>query len=383
MTATVTATSTASANLLFLALAPGTLDVIGCVENWRGLRVLWEERQSLPEATAAAARITEIAQRHALHPEARAVLLVPPGIGGILTRPGDCRAFRDPVWRQRQLELALPYAAADLLFDAHHIGNEVRFFWLPKDWVVAQKNALRKFGLRLEAVCPRELLNESTAESAPSAAPVWQEALPVLWQRGELSIEPDLRPSARWRPFLRAATALLALAAIPLGVLSWKIAATEESIAAQAREKRQMAQKLKRYEELDRVLREEGAAVAAVGKLDAAPTFLTLLARFTQALPKEAWIGQMVFDGQSIVVSGKGISDADLMNRLQDAPFEAILMRQEPVADSDDFRLRIIGKPPAPPANTTSPISSTHGSVTHGTSWSARKGVHVEEGRSS
>jgi hypothetical protein len=391
-------------NLVFIAPAPGWLDVVACLAAGRELRIVWQERRPLSEQASFLPRLGEILKLHALRPDTPAVLLAPPGAGGLLEVAAPANACRDAAWCRRQLELAVPFPIGEIRYAAHCAGDRARFFWLPAAWLAAQKSQLGKFGIKLAEVCPRaqlfeggrlspaasgvlverlpqgELLYAFAAGSIRQAAvlpqgiddearraclagihestgaapqemeatlPSWDESLPALWRVPGLAIAAERGAAALWSPFLRLAILLALAATVLAGALSWGIAAKEEGLRAAVREKKKLAPQGARFQELDRSLREEEAVVAAVGKLNEAATPMPLLARLTEALPKTAWVQRMVFDGKSIVVSGKGVDDAELIRLLQEAGLEVEQMRQEPVTEGGGFRLRIMEKPKA------------------------------------
>lgn len=390
-----------SPNLIFIAPSPGWLDVVACAESRRGLQIAWQARQPLGDEAAFFPRLADILKQHAVHPHTRAVMIAPPGVGGLLVNPAIENACRNPAWCRRQLELALPYPLAEIRYGMRCIGAQIQFFWVPQAWLDSQKSVLQKFGLKLEEVLPRALLFEAGASAAATevvlserfqsgellyclrgghvhqavalppeldgpartaylngmaaghaapiaeaaaALPAWAERLPELWRDAELAIALDTTTASLWRPFFRLALAVAAVTMALAGFLAWETTRQEETLAAALRESKSLAQSVKRFQELERSLREEGAVVAAVGQMNRSPTPLPLLAQFTKILPKEAWVQHLVFDGKSMVVSGKGIGDDALSKLLQGANLEAIQMRQEPAAETNDFRLRVLGK---------------------------------------
>lgn len=358
----------------------------------------------MQELASFPSRLGEILKLHALRPDTPAVLLVAPGTGGLLSLAASAGAWRDAAWCRRQLELAVPFPEAEIRHAASGDGDQARFFWVPAAWLAAQQAQLGKFGLKLAEVCPRarlfeggrlspaasgvlterlprgELLYAYSAGHVRQAAalppgtddearraclaglhdaggaapreteatlPPWDESLPALWREPGLSIAADGGTAALWSPFFRLAMLLAVVVTVLAGVLSWGIAVKEEALRAALRERKQLAPQGLRFQELDRALRAEQAAVEAVRGLDAAGTPLPLLARLTQVLPKTAWVRQLTFDGKSIVAAGKGIGDDELIRLLREAGLAAEQMRQEPVTESEGFRLRIMEKPRA------------------------------------
>jgi hypothetical protein len=394
-------------NLVFIAPAPGWLDVVACLASGRELRIVWQERRPLPEQASFLPRLGEILKAHALRPDTPAVLLVPPGVGGLLAVAAPANAWRDAAWCRRQLELAVPFPFGEIRHAAQGGGEGVRLFWVPAAWLAGQKTQLAKFGLKLAEVCPRarlfeggrlspaaagvlverlpqgELLYDFAAgvvrqaaalppgidaearsaclagvhaagnvapQELEAALPPWEESLPALWREPGLSIPADGGAAALWSPFFRLAMLLAVVATVLAGALSWGIAAKEEALRAAQREKRKLAPQGVRFQELDRSLREEQAVVDAVARLNATGTPLPLLARLTQVLPKNAWVQRLTFDGKAIVAAGKGIGDDELIRLLEEAGLAAEQMRQEPVTATEGFRLRIMEKPQAEPA---------------------------------
>lgn len=388
-------------NLIFIAPAPGWLDVVACLATGRELRIVWLERRPLLDQASYLPRLGEILKLHALRPDTQAVLLAPPGTGGLLELAAPANACRDAAWCRRQLELAVPFPIGEIRYAAHCVGDRARLFWLPAAWLAGQKAQLGKLGLKLAEVCPRaqlfeggrlspaasgvlverlpqgELLYSFAAGQVRQAAalpagidaearraclagiheagaaapqemeatlPSWEESLPALWREPGLAVAAESGPMALWSPFLRLAMLLAVVATVLAGALSWGITAKEEALRAAVRENKKLAPQGARFQELDRSLREEEAVVTAVGKLNETATPLPLLARLTGVLPRNAWVRQLVFDGKSIVVSGQGIGDAELIRLLREADLEAEQMRQEPVTEAEGFRLRVMEK---------------------------------------
>lgn len=389
-------------NLIFIAPFPGGLDIVACAENWRSMQVVWHERRPLAEQASFLPCLSDILKQHALPANTRTVMIVPPGVGGLLVSPAIENACSNAAWCQRQLELSLPYPLAEIRYGMRCAGDLIQFFWVPNDWLNSQKATLQKFGLKLEEVFPRALLFETgqpspapesvlserfvagellyclrgghihqalalpagldesahetylngiaassanPAQAAVVSLPAWNERLPALWNDIELTVAGDATAGSLWSPFFRLAMIVIVVAAALAGFLAWQMGNQEEALTNALREKKRLAQPVQRFQELDRLLREEGAVVAAVGKMNNSSTPLPLLTQFTRILPKDAWVQQLVFDGKAMVVSGKGIGDAELIGLLQGANIEVIQMRQEPVAETKDFRLRILGKP--------------------------------------
>ena len=393
-------------NLIFIAPSPGRLDVVACRESGRDLSSVWQEQRPLGEQSALAARLGEVLRQHALPAQTRAVLIVPPGVGGLLTLPALDDICRDAAWCRRQLELAVPFPLAEIRYGVHCGNGLARFFWLPAAWLDQQKQQLQKLGLKLEEIYPRAALFEigrvspgfegalcepaeqgelvyafsdgrvrqavqlppgldatarqvclaglreggASAQEMAVQPPAWADSLPALWQDTGLAITMDAGPAALWSPFFRLAMLVAIALTVLAGALSWAIADKETAMSQAVREKKKLAAPAQRFQELDRNLREQSAVVAAMKQIDSAQTPLPMLAKFTQALPKKAWVQQMTYDGNSITVAGKGIGDDELIGLLQDAQLEAEKTRPEPVPDSNDFRLRVREKPAETPA---------------------------------
>lgn len=397
-------------NLIFVAPAPGWLDVVACHAAGRAMQVVWQARQPLHEQAAPAAlasRLAEILRQHALPAQTRAVLIVPPGTGGLLASPALDDICRDAAWCRRQLELAVPYPPAEIRYGVRCGDGLAQFFWLPKTWLDSQKAQLQKLGLNLTEVYPRAALFETGhtspnfdgvlcekaeqgeslydfhngrvrqaaqlpagidaaarqaclggmraagggAAAVPEAAaalPAWADCLPALWQDTGLAIPADDSAAALWSPFYRLALLLAVAFTVLATALSWAIAAKESALSQAVREKKKLAQAAQRFQELDRSLREEGAIVAALAQMNDAPTPLPLLAQVTQVLPQKAWVQQMAYDGKAIVIAGKGIGDDELIGLLQGAQLDVEKTRQEPIPETNDFRLRVLRKPAAP-----------------------------------
>lgn len=394
-------------NLIFIAPAPGRLDVVACLAAGRELRIVWQECRPLPEQASLPARLGEALKLHALRPDTPAVLIVPPGTGGLFTVAATADARRDAAWCRRQLEQAVPFPIGEIRYVVQGMGDRVRFFWVPAAWLASQQAQLGKFGLKLAEVCPRALLFEGgrlspaaagvlveglpqgellyafaegsvrQAASLPpgtdaearraclaglheidgaapretdAALPSWDASLPALWRASDLALPAASGAAALWSPFFRLALLVAIVATALAGVLSWGIAAKEEALRAAVREKKKLAPQSARFQALDRSLREEEAVVDAVARVGATGTPLPLLARLTRLLPPQAWVQRLSFDGKAIVVAGKGIGDAELIRLLDAADLAAEQMRQEPVTDTEGFRLRIMEKPQAEPA---------------------------------
>jgi hypothetical protein len=391
-------------DLIFVAPAPGRLDVVACREAGGGLQVVWHEQRPLFEQATLPARLADILARHALPTRTRSILIVPPGTGGLLSRPALDVACRDTAWQQRQIEMAVPYPLAEIRYSVQCAQGMARIFWLPSGWLDTQKAQLGKLGLDLMEAYPRaacfeggrlspgfdgvlyerseqgELIydlrdgrvrqtaslpagldaesrqaclaglradngnagvSQTPPQESPVGAPAWADVLPALWRETATAIPADAGGRTLWSPFFRLAMLVGVALTVLAGGLSWAIAAKEAALTQMSREKKKLGPQSLHFQELDRSLRGQGAVVAAVGQMNDAPTPLSLLARFTQALPKKAWMQQMVFDGKSLLVSGKGIGDDELIGLLREAKLEAEKTRPEPVPETDDFRLRV------------------------------------------
>lgn len=388
-------------DLIFIAPSPGWLDVVACQTAGRDLPIVWQERQPLGEQGALAARLGDVLRQHALPAQTRAVLIVPPGVGGLAALPALAGVCREADWCRRQLELLAPYPLAEIRHGVRCGGGLAQLFWLPAAWLGQQQQQFRKLGLKLAEVYPRAALFETgcvspgfdgvlcessaqgelvyacrdgrvrqTAQLPPGLdatarqaclaglregvpppaemavrAPAWGDSLPALWQDPGMAIPADGGSASLWAPFVRIALFAAAAIVVLAGALSWAIAAKEAALSQAVREKKKLAPAAQRFQELERSLREESAIVAAIKEIDAAPTPLPLLAQFTQTLPKQAWVQHMTYDGKAITMAGKGIGDDALIGLLQKAGLEAEKTRPEPVPESDDFRLRVRERP--------------------------------------
>lgn len=395
-------------NLLFIAPALEQLDVVACVEGKRDVQVLWHESRQLPEHAALQSRMVEIGKLHVLLPETRTALLAPPGIGGLFSGPASAEACADPGWCARQLELFVPYQISEIRYTVRYRDGLAHFFWIPVTWLENQVILFKKLGLKLTEVYPRALLLECSlggsgysgmlseklargeflykfdrgcigqavvlpAEADPQVrqdslgatgsagheltvtqiqGPLnWEKDLPVLWRNTELSIPVTSDRLLLWAPFFRIAAAMVLVLATLMGLLSWQITAKEEALAKAIRERKSLAESTKRFNDLEQKLRGNGDSVAAIKKINAAPTPLTLLAELTRILPKKAWVQQLTFDGKRIVVSGQGIEDEELIGLFQNAGFPVEKMRQEPAEQNNGFRISIAEQPKSAETN--------------------------------
>lgn len=184
-----------------------------------------------------------------------------------------------------------------------------------------------------------------TIQTTPAVRPPWPDRLPALWQNLDLTIAVDAATESLWRPFYRLAIAVAVVTTVLAAALNWVLENQETALAQALRDKKSLTAAMQRFNDLERAVRDESTIVAAVSDMNAAPTPLPLLLRFTQILPKTAWVHHLVFDGKSMVVAGKGIGDAELIGLLQGANLEAMQMRPEPVTETDSFRLRVLEKP--------------------------------------
>lgn len=384
-----TAHSSPYPNLLFVAPALDQLEVFACLATRRDLQILWQERCTLPALASLQSRLAEIGKLHVIPPETRTVLLVPPGVGGLFACPSTPAACANPVWCMRQLELTVPFRNNDIRYIVRYQEGMAHFFWVPVSWLDSQISLFNKLGLKLSELYPRALMLESSSSSSGYSGmlqeklgrgeylyefnnghvcqaallsaggelplsqtatpcqgqPNWEAGLPVLWQNTALSMPVTTGRWSLWAPFFRIATAMLVVLAVLIGFLNWQIVTKEEELTKAMRERRSVVDSAKRFTALEQKLRSNEAIVTASKKLNVAQTPLTLLAQLSRILPKKAWIQQMTFDGKGIVVSGKGMGDEELISVFQDAGFLVEKTRQEPIVDSNDFRLRISEKP--------------------------------------
>ncbi len=389
-------------DLLFISPALEQLEVVACLETKRDLQILWHESRQLPEQASLQSRLIEIGKLHVLLPETRTVLLVPPGIGGLFSSPSTAAASANPGWCMRQLELFVPYRINEIRYIVRYADGLAQFFWIPATWLDNQIILFNKLGLKLSEIYPRALLLEGSLsgsgysgilseklkrgeflyefdrghvcqamlrpvetdlqESHASlgargkdsheltvtqrqGAPNWEKDLPVLWWNTQLSLPVSSDRLSLWSPFFRIAAVMVLILATLIGVLNWQITAKEEVLAKATRERKTLSETAKRFSDLEQTLQGNGAIVTAIKNINAAPTPLTLLAELTRILPKKAWVQQLTFDGKSIVVSGQGIGDEELIVLFQDAGFSVEKMRQEPIEQNNEFRLRVAEKP--------------------------------------
>jgi hypothetical protein len=393
-------------DLIFIAPIPGGLDLIACQESGQRLLVQWHESRSIADDASVQTCLAEMLGQHALNPDTSAVLLAPPGTGGLFARPALDTACRTDAWIKHQLGLSVPYPLTEIQHSVHCRDGLARFFWLPTAWINSQKSMLAKLGLKLCEIYPRGLILEpgdsglnayliehtcngeilydlrnglvqqaiklpqgidaDTRKACIAAMygdigqpggqpgnlietvvsnPVWADCLDKLWRNPQLAVCIDHGLGSIWSPVLRIAVLLVLASAVIAGLLSWRISETEDALTNALREKKKHIEPSKRFIELERSLREKESVIAATKNISSAPTPLHLLAELTRILPATAWLQQLTFDGKLITVSGKGISDDALIKILQDEKFWVEKMRQEPVLETNDFRLRIGEKP--------------------------------------
>ncbi len=395
-------------DLVFIAPIPGRLDLIACQESGRRLHVQWHESRTIADDASVQTCLAEILGLHALNLDTRAVLISPAGTGGLFSRPALHSTCRKDSWIKHQLSLSVPYPATEIQYSICCIDGQARFFWLPAAWINSQKSILEKFGIKLCEVYPRALLFESAASGKSGllsehtcsgemlydlrdgcvqqaivlplgidadartaciasahggntgqsiqpqdnivqittvSSPVWADCLHKLWMNPQQAVPIDRGAFAIWSPVFRIAVWLILAFSVIAGLTAWRISEVETALTNAVREKKKHIEPSKRFIELERALREKEAVIAATKNMNASPTPLPLLAELTRILPPTAWLQQMTFDGKLITVFGKGIGDDELIKILQDEKFWVEKMRQEPVLESNDFRLRIGEKP--------------------------------------
>ena len=377
--------SSARPDLIVLYSAAGYLNVLAYAIGLRMSAPLWRERVKCSASGDLIAELPPLLARHPLCLETATALVADPASGGFLLLPGGNHVERDPVWVERQLELALPYPPQELHWRTRAGPGQVEIFWLPKASVKAQRDSLARLGLRLNEIYPRAALWRDEAERSLGQQPcLLQEAdalhvfdeglvrrstpLPeesdaaaqaqqlerlalgtnagsvvrktpgeseetlarrilALWLDGSDAVHLPVGrwPAwASWKPALTLSAACAALVAIAAIGLNLRGVALESTLEELARDQRKLAPVEQKFMEMERSIRSDRKYVEAARVLDKSVLPLDALNRVSAALPDGYWIQSMQFKGNSLSLAGRGGVNDEVIRLLDKKEIAAV-----------------------------------------------------------
>ena len=391
------------ADLVIVLPLAGQVHVYAYACALRQQTLLWHE-VAAQHAGSLGAALAPLLAAHPLRLETAAVLFAEPQAGGFLLPAANADSHRDAAWMARQLQQALPYAAADLLWRSRAGSGQVELFWLPRAWVSTQVDALARVGLRLTEIFPRaallrqeahaqgvDVLQETDALHVFEAALLRRSAaLPALAEDAErarslealalgadsavprhvaLAADPNLSvrllslwrdgaeaiflasaaagrwqrwpAAAPWAPLLDVAVACLMLLLVVAGMVQWQNDGLEDDMAQMERRYRKLAPAERKYVEVDTALRRERKLSAAARALDASTTPYETLNAVSQALPQKYWIQRLQYKERALELSGRGGSNADVVAALGDKGVVAQAVGGVAADGKDSFTLRL------------------------------------------
>lgn len=393
-------------DLLIIAPTGAELTVVAYRTGWRDAAELWPEVLPLADWDELPQRLTAVLTRRATRSKTPVALVTPAGVGGFILYPRAEGEKCDGPWVQRQIELTLPYPAAEIAYRVHCVDNVAQLFWVPNDWIKAQQVALEKLGLVLDEILPRACLfqdaqvgkssgaSQALIEGKPEQAYLYLQEQGVISQAIQLPAaanDADLHAMAGgmlaaglqpqtvaldsgqlggrllglwqdeacalrvagnswqlWKPGILLALAVTALALLLPAFFYGSTLSMQERLGVAQKELRGLAKQVDQFQDDQRAVAKEDGLVRAVREIDAAPMPLDLLAKIVEALPDKAWIQNLTYTGKTLVIAGKGVSDGELSKRLQQSGLVVSEMRVEPAGETNDFRLRIQGAPETP-----------------------------------
>jgi len=376
--------NSACPDLIVLHPGSGYLNVFAYQTSLGLKKLLWRERVNCSAGVDLFGELPPLLGRHPLRLETPTALLADPASGGFLLVPGQRQSQRDRAWVERQLQQALPYPPQELHWRTRSGPAQVEIFWLPREWVRSQSDALSRLGLSLKEIYPRAslwreeagksvtqqpcLLQEADAlhvfdeglvhRSAPlpadpqAAAQAQQlerlaldtratgvarkmpgeseealaERVLKLWLDGSDAIHlADGRWAAWavWQPALILSAAVAVLVAVTAAGLGTQIARMDTALEGLSRDQRKLAPVERKFAEMESSVRSDRKYVVAARILDKSALPLDALNRVTAALPDKYWVQHLKFTGETLEFSGRGGGNEDVIRLLGRQGIEA------------------------------------------------------------